>query len=292
MISKRDDMHDPIQNGDRSQRMTFQGQRAEPAHTHWIEAVDQAGTLKQVAIVGEYPLTITLNGTEVVTLMTLASHPEDLVLGYLKNQRLVNRYSDLLEVKADWDRETIHVKARNHNLSDMKERMKRKVVTTGCGEGTVFSCSLDKIYESRLHPFQVRQSEIYRLNRQFSKQNDIYRQVGSVHACALCTRSKVLFYVEDVGRHNAADSIAGKMWKKDMDGGDKLLYTTGRITSEIVIKAAFMGIPFILSRSGITKMGSDIAHDLNMMVVGRAKGKKFLVYNGHSQMVFDAVPVL
>ena len=251
-----------------------------------VEVLDHFGRLKTVSVVGEHPLTITLNGTEVVTLMTLASYPRDLVLGYLKNQRLINHYQDILSVELDPEKETVHVSTRNHNLKNMNLRLKKKVVTTGCGEGTVFSCSLDKIYESRMTPFGLKPSEIYRLIRKLLKRSDVYKQAGSVHTCALCTPSEVIFFVEDVGRHNAADTIAGKMWARDMTGDDKLLYTTGRVTSEIVIKAAFMGIPVILSRSGITRMGYEIARDLNLVVIGRAKGKKFLVYNGHDQVIF------
>ncbi|MCG8617077.1 MAG: formate dehydrogenase accessory sulfurtransferase FdhD [Desulfobacterales bacterium] len=263
--------------------------QSRPATTHNIQVLDHTGRLSEVPVVGEYPLTITLNGTEVVTLMTLAAHPEDLVLGYLRNQRLISRYADILSVKEDWEHDTVHVKAKNHNLADMKQQMKRKVVTTGCGEGTVFSCSLDKIYDRPLSPFRIRQSDIYGLGKELLTRSDIYKAAGSVHTCALCTPEKVIYHVEDVGRHNAADTISGKMWAADMDGGDTLLYSTGRVTSEIVIKCASMGIPIILSRSGITRMGYDIARDLNMVVIGRAKARKFMVYCGHSQVILDAV---
>lgn len=247
---------------------------------------DETGQTKTVQVVNEYPLTIQLNGMEIVTLMTLGSSPEDLVLGYLRNQRLVEHKEDILSVRMDWERETVLVMARKDSIVDLKHKTKRKIVTTGCGEGTVFSCSLDKIYEHRFHPFSLSPADINGLCKKISKKGEVYPLAGSVHTCALCTRDRVLMLVEDVGRHNAADTIAGKMWRADIDGTDKILYTTGRITSEIVIKAALMRIPVLLSRSGVTRMGLDIAQDLNMVIIARAKGKKFLVYNGHEQVDF------
>jgi len=246
-----------------------------------VQAVDETGQVRQVQIVNEYPLTIKVNDKEIVTLMTLGTHPEDLVLGFLRNQRLIENYSDIIDIRVEWDRETAFVKAKENSLVGLKNKMVRKVVTTGCGEGTVFSCTLDKIYEVRLVPFSIQQPDIYGLLKKIKSLSRIYTIAGSVHACALCNLDQVLIFVEDVGRHNAADAIAGKMWVDEITGADKILYTTGRVTSEIVIKAALMNIPVLLSRSGVTKMGLDIAQDLNMTIIARAKGKKFMVYNGH-----------
>lgn len=259
--------------------------------TYEVDAVDQAGRPIKVRIVNETPLTINLNNTEIVTLMTLGSDPKNLILGYLKNQRLIENIKDIKAVHIDWDRETAFVMASRISLLDLKNKMTRKVVTTGCGEGTIFSCSLDKIYENRLAPFLLKQSQIYNLFKNLQAQSHIYRLAGSVHTCALCREDQVLIFVEDVGRHNAADTIAGKMWTDGVKGKDKIFYTTGRITSEIVIKAALMKIPVLLSRSGVTKMGMDLAQDLNMVIIARAKGKKFIVYNGHEYINFDTHPI-
>lgn len=257
--------------------------------THCITAVDQNGEAVAVHIVNEYPLTIKVNGKEIVTLMTLGPCPEDLVVGYLRNQRLIEDFSHIQSVRVDWETETVHVRVPADKIQDLKEKMTRKIVTTGCGEGTVFSCSLDKIYENQLTPFPVQRSVIYELLDLLRTQGQIYKIAGSVHSCALCSpKGKVWHFVEDVGRHNAADAIAGQMWAKGISGRDKILYTTGRITSEIVIKAVLMEIPVILSRSGITKMGLTIAQDLNLTVIGRAKAKKFVVYTGHEHIRFNA----
>lgn len=247
---------------------------------------DRTGKEKMVQIVNEYPLTIILNKKEIVTLMSLGSSPEDLVLGYLKNQGLLENASDILSVSLDRDREAVLVLAKEDRVADPKGITTRKIVTTGCGEGTVFSCNLDKIYERQFRPFRIRPSEINNLCAKIAKNGEVYRLAGSVHTCALCTRDRVLMLVEDVGRHNAADTIAGKMLRTDICGTDKILYTTGRITSEIVLKSALMEIPVLLSRSGVTQMGLEIARDLNMIVVARAKAKNFLVYTGHDHIDF------
>lgn len=253
-----------------------------------VTAVNETGRVRPVDIVNEFPLTIKINDKEIVTLMTLGTYPENLVLGYLRNQRLVENFSDIQNIWIDWDRETAHVCIRPENIRGLAQKMMRKVVTTGCGEGTVLSCSLDKIYGNRLTPFSVGKSQIYELLEKLKTRSLIYKIAGSVHACALCApQGGIWMFVEDIGRHNAADTIAGNMWKKRVTGSDKILYTTGRITSEIVIKAVLMEIPVILSRSGITKMGLEIAQDLNLTIIGRAKGKKFMVYNGYKFILFD-----
>ncbi len=247
---------------------------------------DETGREKSVAVVNEYPLTININGMEIVTLMTLGTAPEDLVMGYLRNQRLIQTPLDILSIRMDWERETAFVKAKKDSVVDLKGKTRKKIVTTGCGEGTVFSCSLDKIYETRLVPFSLSRCQILDLCKKIKAKGDIYPKAGSVHTCALCSLDQVIFLVEDVGRHNAADSIAGQMWKHQISGHDKILYTTGRVTSEIVIKAALMKVPVLLSRSGVTKMGLDIARDLNMVIIARAKAKKFMVYHGHHHIDF------
>jgi len=258
---------------------------------HQVEVFDHTGKAKKVTIPGESPLTIKVDGHEVVTLMTLGTNPEELALGYLHNQRFLERLEDIESVEVDWSQETVKVTTRHgQGIPDLERKLSRMTVTSGCGQGTLFSCTLDKLYEQRLPRVTIRQSTIYKLLKAAGKMNRIYRQAGSVHGCCLCQGDKILMYVEDVGRHNAADAIAGRMWLDGMSGSDKIIFTTGRLTSEVLMKSAFMGIPVIISKSGITQMGLDLARDLGMVVIGRAKASRFLVYNGWDQVVFDAVP--
>ena len=260
--------------------------------THSITAYDNAGKEKIVDVAGELPLTIKINESEIVTLMTIGMSPEELALGYLKNQHFFENIEDIESVNVNWDKETVFVKTVNQEEKvDWKEKLSKRTVTTGCGQGTVFSCSLDKIYNSKLPQVaKVKQSLIYALLRELIQYNDIYKKAGAVHGCALCKETRVVSFVEDVGRHNAADSIAGKMWLDRIDGNDKIFYTTGRLTSEIVMKVANMGIPILLSRSGVTHMGLELAQDLNVTMIARAKGKAFLVYNGKENIIFDQIP--
>lgn len=260
--------------------------------THAVEAVDEFGDVRAVHVAGEFPLTIKVDGREVVTLMTLGTHPETLTLGYLRTQRLIDRLEDVAAVEVDWEREQVLVSTREGGgIVDWQQKLAKRTVTTGCGQGTVFSCTLDKLYDVRLPRPTVRQSRLYALLQNISRHNEIYKQAGAVHGCALCRDTEILMFVEDVGRHNAADTIAGRMWLDRLDGGDKIFYTTGRLTSEIVMKVAHMGIPVLLSRSGVTYMGLELARDLGVTMIARAKGNHFLVYNGVDNVVFDAQPL-
>ncbi|BEQ14687.1 formate dehydrogenase accessory sulfurtransferase FdhD [Desulfoferula mesophila] len=265
--------------------------RAGLSPVHQVEVVDNLGRRREVFIPGESPLTIKVDDREVVTLMTLGTHPEELALGYLHNQRLIEDIADIESVEVDWERETVRVATRHgQGIADLDEKLSRVTVTSGCGQGTLFSCTVDKLYEHKLPQVTVRQSTIYRLIEAAAPLNPVYRQGGSVHGCYLCRDGEVLMSVEDVGRHNAADAIAGRMWLDGMSGEDKILYTTGRLTSEIVMKTAFMGIPVLISKSGVTQMSLELARDMGMLVIGRAKATRFLVYNGADQVVFDAIP--
>jgi len=267
--------------------------RAGLAPTHPVTALDEYGEPHDLQIAGEFPLTLKVDGREVVTLMTLGTHPEELALGYLRNQRLIERIEDIRSVTVDWDRSVVQVEtAHGRGIVDWEKKLANRTVTTGCGQGTVFSCTLDKLYDVRLPRVQVRQSLIYGLLRALSDHNEIYRSAGGVHGCALCQETRPLMFVEDVGRHNAADAIAGRMWLDRISGHDKIFYTTGRLTSEIVMKAAHMGIPVLLSRSGITHMGLELARELGIVMIARAKGNHFLVYQGADDVVFDARPPL
>lgn len=259
--------------------------------THPVIAVDEFGESRDMHIAGEFPLTIKVDEREVVTLMTLGTYPEALTLGYLRNQRLVERLEEIEAVEVDWDREQVSVStSHGQGIIDWENKLSKRTVTTGCAQGTVFSCTLDKLYDVRLPEVRLSQAVLYELLKNIASQNEIYKRAGAVHGCALCRGSEILTFVEDVGRHNAADAISGMMWLEGEPGEDKVFYTTGRLTSEIVMKCALMGIPAILSRSGITHMGLELAIDLGIVMIARAKGSHFLVYNGAGQVDFDALP--
>ncbi|UCE88420.1 MAG: formate dehydrogenase accessory sulfurtransferase FdhD, partial [Pseudomonadota bacterium] len=265
--------------------------RAGLAPTHAVRAVDEFGEVRDLHIAGEFPLTLKVDGREVVTLMTLGTRPEELAIGYLRNQRLIERLEDIATVEVNWEHEVVNVSTHGGTgIVDWETKLSKRTVTTGCGQGTVFSCTLDKLYDARLPSIGVRQSRVYALLAAISDYNEIYRQAGAVHGCALCHNTEILMFVEDVGRHNAADAIAGAMWLDGTAGHDKIFYTTGRLTSEIVMKAANMGIPVLLSRSGITHKGLELANDLGVLMIARAKGRHFLAYNGAERIEFDARP--
>ncbi|ROR32326.1 formate dehydrogenase accessory sulfurtransferase FdhD [Inmirania thermothiophila] len=261
--------------------------RAGLAPTHTVTAVDETGARREVRIAGERPLTLYVDKREIVTLMTLGAHPEALVLGYLRNQGFVEDLEEIVAVQVDWDVEAAVVVTRG-GTRGWDERLARRTVTTGCGQGTVFGDLL-----ARLRPVPevtVRQSRIYALLERLAGHNEVYRSAGAVHGCALCRDDEILLFIEDVGRHNAVDAIAGHMWLEGIGGADKVFYTTGRLTSEMVIKVAQMGIPVLLSRSGITQMGLELARRTGVTLIGRAKGRHFLVYHGAERVILDAPP--
>ena len=259
--------------------------------THAVVANDQFGEQRDVKVAGESPLTLKVDDREIVTLMTLGTHPELLALGYLRNQRLIENIEDIRAVDIDWEKETAFVTTASGNgINNWQEKLAKRTVTTGCGQGTVFSCTLDKLYARKLPQVNVKQSLLYELLRAITQYNEIYKQAGAVHGCALCKGTEIISFVEDVGRHNAADAISGKMWLDDIAGEDKIFYTTGRLTSEIVMKVTLMGIPILLSRSGVTHMGLELARDLGVTMIARSKGKSFLVYNGQDNIIYDQLP--
>ncbi len=261
------------------------------APTHGVNAINQFGEQREVHVAGESPLTLKVNDREIVTLMTLGTHPEELALGYLRNQRLLEDITDIESVNVNWEKELVDVQlATGKEITDWEEKLSKRTVTSGCGQGTVFSCTLDKLYDAKLPKVSLKQSKIYALLTEITTHNDIYKKAGAVHGCALCFDTNILKFVEDVGRHNAADAISGWMWLEHQQGGDKIFYTTGRLTSEMVMKSANMGIPVLLSRSGVTNMGLELARDLGIVMIARAKGKAFLIYNGAEQIDFDATP--
>lgn len=270
--------------------MSDQGLR--PAHE--VVAVDEYGQSRSGFIAGERALTLFLDDREVVTLMTLGTHPEMLTLGYLLNQHLVPCLESVDSVKVDWDKGEVRVETFER-VADLEEKLKHRTVTTGCGQGTVFGRVGDKIDKIRVARPRISQERIYRLLSRISDYNEVYRRAGAVHGCALCSCTpgvdpEIHLFVEDVGRHNAADAISGYMWLNAIEGQDKWFYTTGRLTSEMVIKVAQMQIPILLSRSGVTFRGLELAQKIGVVLIARAKGRHFLVYHGADQIEFDAIP--
>ena len=258
------------------------------ALTHAVEVVDERGRRSVISIPAERPLTVYVDKRELVTLMTLGGAPEALTLGYLRNQRLVRSIEDVVSVQVDWAVDAVAVITRS-GIADVEARTAKKVVTTGCGQGSVFGGLMDEVDQITLPPgARLQQSTVYRIVETIRTQQSIYKQAGSVHGCALFdSRGELLYFVEDVGRHNAVDAIAGRMWLDRIDGGDKVFYTTGRLTSEMVIKGAQMGIPFLLSRSGTTQMGHMVAGKVGMSLLARCTGKHFLVLSGAERIVFE-----
>jgi FdhD protein len=248
--------------------------------TQEIETVNEHGERGAISIPSERPLTVYVDKRELVTLMTLGAQPEWLVLGYLRNQRLVKSVQDIESVTVDWEVGSAAVKTRS-GIDNIEERTSRRVVTTGCGQGSVFGGLMDEVEAIALPEAAITQSQLYGILNAIRLQESTYKSAGSVHGCALFQGDEMLLFIEDVGRHNAIDTIAGWMWLQETDAmrsDDKVFYTTGRLTSEMVIKSAQMGVPIVVSRSGITQMGHEIAERLDLCAIGRATNKHFLCY--------------
>ncbi|RRJ83966.1 formate dehydrogenase accessory sulfurtransferase FdhD [Aestuariirhabdus litorea] len=257
--------------------------------THRILALDEQGAEREIHIAGERALTIYIDKVELLTLMTMGRRPEELVLGYLLNQGIIERLEQVRTIQVEWDVEAAAV-VTDGSIEGWQERLGRKTVTTGCGQGTVFASMMDRFDAIQLASHRYTQSMIYGLLDSLARHNEIYRQAGAVHGCALCRGTEVIDFVEDVGRHNAVDTLAGRMLLDGLTGEELIFYTTGRLTSEMVIKVAQMGIPLLLSRSGLTQMGLEMAQRVGLTMIGRAKGKHFLVFNGQQAIEFDQRP--
>lgn len=251
--------------------------------TYIVDARNEHGENVETAIAGEHPLTIYLDKREIVTLMTLGQAPEALAVGYLRNQRLVRSVDDIASVQVDW--ETAACAITTHTpVADLELRLKKRTVTTGCGQGTVFGDLMDEIERVHLSAdARIDANALYALLDAVRLRETVYKQAGAVHGCALTRGSEILYFVEDVGRHNAVDAIAGLMWLDNVSGEDKIFYTTGRLTSEMVIKCAQMQVPILVSRSGLTRMGWDVARQVGLTMIGRAKGKHYLLFTGHQR---------
>jgi FdhD protein len=262
---------------------------------HEVQVMDEAGRIKTTHIPGERPLTIYLDKREVVTLMTLGSAPEALVLGYLRNQRLVESPDDIASIQVDWETDSAAVKTHRSTV-DIDALTSKRVVTTGCGQGTMFGGLIEEMAEIRLPDGpQLTQEAIVDLVDSIRVHDTIYKKSGSVHACAVFERDgnskvRLLHFIEDVGRHNAVDSISGLMWLADKPGKDLIFFTTGRLTSEMVIKGAQMGIPFLMTRSGMTLMGLELARKTNLTLLSRCSGKHFEIFNAPERVIFNSPP--
>ena len=255
-----------------------------------ITVQDEYGDRRSIHIPAERPLTVFVDKRELVTLMTLGASPELLVLGYLCNQRLVAAVHEVESITVDWDVGAAAVKTRS-GIADLAGKTARRVVTTGCGQGTVFGdlmAQLDTVHLPNAGAARIRQSALNAMLEQMRQCNSIHRKAGSVHGCALFQGTELLMFVEDVGRHNAIDTIAGWMALHGVTGADKVFYTTGRLTSEMVMKSAQMGVPIIVSRNGVTAMGHGLAEQLGMTLFGRAANRHFLCYTGFER--FDSEP--
>ncbi|MFM6985033.1 MAG: formate dehydrogenase accessory sulfurtransferase FdhD [Hydrogenophaga sp.] len=260
--------------------------------TREVSVVDESGQARRIRIPAERDLTVYVDKRELVTLMTLGAHPEWLVLGYLLNQRLVGAVDEIESITVDWDVGAAAVVTRS-GIDRIEERTARRVVTTGCGQGSVFGGLMDDVDRIALPPqAQLRQSQLYDIVNTIRLHDSTYKTAGSVHACALFVNEGLQLFVEDVGRHNAVDTIAGWMALQDgLPAGEKVFYTTGRLTSEMVIKSAQMGVPVVISRSGITEMGLHVAQRVGLCAVGRATHRRFFCFSHPQRIVFDAVPV-
>ena len=258
---------------------------ARPA-TFEVEAYNERGEMVPTAIAGEHPLTLYLDKREIVTLMTLGHAPEALAIGYLRNQRLADSIDDIAAVQVDWETESVAIvtKKKKRNLS---KKLRKRTVTSGCGQGTVYGDLMEEIDSVKLrNDVTLADADLFVLLEKVRRHETIYKQAGAVHGCALATTAgEILMFVEDVGRHNAVDAIAGFMWLDAIDGSDKVFYTTGRLTSEMVIKCAQMRIPFLVSRSGLTQMGHAIAQRVGITMLGRASGRHYLAFTGKERLV-------
>ena len=271
-------------------------QSARPS-TFTVDAIDESGTVQPTPIAGEHPLTIYVDKREILTIMTLGAAPEALVIGYLRNQRLLESIEEIVSVQVDWEVNACSVVTRS-GLKNLDEKMAKRTKTTGCGEGTVFGDLMADLENVKLRTdVSLSEETLYAMLNNVRVHESIYKQAGAVHGCALVQNTQhqpafpssqpspkgegeILTFVEDVGRHNAVDAIAGWMWLEGVDGSDKIFYTTGRLTSEMVIKAAQMGIPFLVSRSGLTQMGYEIAQKTGITMIGRAVNKHYLLFTG------------
>jgi FdhD protein len=261
----------------------------DPRLTRRVQGIDHDGKAIETSVVTERPLTLFLNGREIVTMMTIGDHPDDLAVGYLLNQNML-RADDRI-VAVDYDDEIETVVVRTERETDFEDKLKKKTLTSGCAQGTVFGDLMERFDEVRLDPAAVlRTSWLYALTRKINTAPSLYLAAGAIHGCVLCEADRPLLYMEDVGRHNAVDKIAGYMHLNGVSPQGKIFYTTGRLTSEMVIKTVQMGIPILVSRSGFTAWGVELARQAGLTLIGRARGRRFVALAGAERIVFDDDP--
>ena len=258
---------------------------ADPRLTERVTGIDQTGARIETSVTVERALTIFLNSQEIVTAMTINDYPDYLALGYLLNQNML--LPDDLVTDIDYDEELSVVVVRTKRKTNYEKKLKKKVQTSGCAQGTVFGDLMEALDNVALPDAELRTSWLYALTHQINTTPSLYLEAGAIHGCVLAQKDKPLVYMEDVGRHNAVDKIAGWMFQKKFDPADKIFYTTGRLTSEMVIKTVRMGIPILVSRSGFTAWGVELARKANLTLIGRARGKRFVALAGEDRIVFD-----
>ena len=257
----------------------------DPRLTERVHGIDHTGAAIETSVTVERALTIFLNAQEIVTAMTINEYPEYLALGYLLNQNMLQ--ADDVVTGIDYDEELAVVVVRTARATNYEQKLRKKVQTSGCAQGTVFGDLMDVIDEARLPSAQLRTSWLYALSSRINTTPSLYLEAGAIHGCVLAEKDRPLVYMEDVGRHNAVDKVAGYMFRHAVPGGDKIFYTTGRLTSEMVIKTVRMGIPILVSRSGFTAWGVELARKANLTLIGRARGKRFVALAGEDRIVFD-----
>ncbi len=259
----------------------------DPALTQTVSGTDQNGVPLETAVAVERPLTIYLNGQEIVTVMTIGDQPEYLAVGYLFNQNMVRPGEEITAIEYEDDVDTVVV--RTNSKTKFEEKLRKKTMTSGCAQGTVFGDMLERFEEITLpESTKLRTSDLYALQKKINTQPSLYLKAGAIHGCALCEGDRPLLYVEDVGRHNAVDKIAGYMVLNDVEPGDKIFYTTGRLTSEMIIKCVSMSIPILVSRSGFTAWGVELAREKGLTLIGRARGNRFVTLSGGDRIIYDA----
>ena len=259
----------------------------DPRLTKKLEGVDHNGNRLTTSVVTEKPLTVFLNGQEIVTLMTIGDEPELLAVGFLLNQNMLRLGDKISGIEYEDDLDVVVV--RTDRETDFEKVLKKKTITSGCAQGTVFGDLMDKLSSISLSSSdRLRTSWLYELSKKINNTPSLYLEAGAIHGCVLCKQNHPLIYMEDVGRHNAIDKIAGYMFLNNIEPIDKIFYTTGRLTSEMVIKTVQMRVPILVSRSGFTAWGVELAREAGLTLVGRAKGRRFIVLSGTERIIYDA----
>src|SRR5918912_4354929 len=258
----------------------------DPRLTERVRGTDQTGATVEIKVPVERPLTLYLNAQEIVTMMTIGDYPEYLALGYLLNQNMLRPDDVVTEVEHDEELAVVVVRTERH--TDFEDKLRKRTQTSGCAQGTAFGDLMEALEDVALPKTPLRTSWLYRLTNAINTTPSLYLEAGAIHGCVLAKEDRPLVYMEDVGRHNAVDKIAGWMFRHGETGGDKIFYTTGRLTSEMVIKTVRMGIPILVSRSGFTAWGVELARKVGLTLIGRCKGKRFTALSGEERIVFDA----